>query len=102
MPLSGQLHGPETSMHANRNHGESETMLQRQLVLNDEILARLQRRYKARGIEMPPNNARQALVPTGAEILDHGKAKPRMPCLAARIRTVTTLPHACQGLPIRW
>jgi nicotinamide-nucleotide amidase len=44
-------------------------VLQRQLVLNDDILARLQRRYKARGIEMPPNNARQALVPTGAEIL---------------------------------
>lgn len=46
-------------------------VLQRQLVLNDEILARLQRRFKARGIEMPPNNARQALVPTGAEILEN-------------------------------
>ena len=46
-------------------------MLQRQLVLNDDILARLQRRYKARGIEMPPNNARQALVLTGAEILEN-------------------------------
>jgi nicotinamide-nucleotide amidase len=46
-------------------------VLQRQLVLNDEILTRLQRRYKARGIEMPPNNARQALVPTGAEILEN-------------------------------
>src|SRR5262245_8292390 len=46
-------------------------VLQRQLVLNDEILARLQRRYKARGIEMPPNNARQALVPTGADILEN-------------------------------
>jgi nicotinamide-nucleotide amidase len=46
-------------------------VLQRQLVLNDEILARLQRRYKARGIEMPSNNARQALVPTGAEILEN-------------------------------
>jgi nicotinamide-nucleotide amidase len=46
-------------------------VLQRQLVLNDDILERLQRRYKARGIEMPPNNARQALVPTGAEILEN-------------------------------
>lgn len=46
-------------------------VLQRQLVLNDDILARLLRRYKARGIEMPPNNARQALVPTGAEILEN-------------------------------
>ena len=46
-------------------------VLQRQLVLNDEILARLQRRFKARGVEMPPNNARQALVPAGADILEN-------------------------------
>src|SRR5262249_51803915 len=41
-----------------------------------EILARLQRRFKARGIEMPANNARQALVPTGSDILpnNHGTA----------------------------
>ena len=51
-------------------------VLQRQLVLNEEILARLQRRFKARGIEMPANNARQALVLTGSEILEnnHGTA----------------------------
>ena len=51
-------------------------VLQRQLVLNDEILARLQKRFKARGIEMPANNARQALVPAGAGILEnnHGTA----------------------------
>jgi nicotinamide-nucleotide amidase len=51
-------------------------VLQRQLVLNDEILAKLQRRFKARGVEMPANNARQALVPTGADILvnNHGTA----------------------------
>jgi nicotinamide-nucleotide amidase len=51
-------------------------VLQRQLVLNDEILAKLQQRFKARGIEMPANNARQALVLTGSEILEnnHGTA----------------------------
>lgn len=51
-------------------------VLQRQLVLNQEILDKLQRRFKARGIEMPANNARQALVPTGADILtnNHGTA----------------------------
>lgn len=51
-------------------------VLQRQLVLNDEILAKLQRRFKARGIEMPANNARQALVLTGSEVLEnnHGTA----------------------------
>jgi competence/damage-inducible protein CinA-like protein len=46
-------------------------VLQRQLVLNDEILSKLQRRFKARGVEMPANNARQALVPTGADILEN-------------------------------
>jgi nicotinamide-nucleotide amidase len=46
-------------------------VLQRQLVLNDEILAKLQRRFKARGVEMPANNARQALVPTGSDVLEN-------------------------------
>jgi len=46
-------------------------VLQRQLVLNDEILARLQRRFKSRGLEMPANNARQALVLTGSDILEN-------------------------------
>jgi len=46
-------------------------VLQRQLVLNDEILEKLQRRFKARGVEMPANNARQALVPTGSDILQN-------------------------------
>jgi nicotinamide-nucleotide amidase len=46
-------------------------VLQRQLVLNDEILARLQRRFKARGVEMPANNARQALILTGSDILEN-------------------------------
>ncbi len=46
-------------------------VLQRQLVLNDDVLARLQRRFKARGVEMPANNARQALVPVGADILEN-------------------------------
>jgi len=46
-------------------------VLQRQLVLNDELLAKLQRRFKARGVDMPANNARQALVPTGSDILQN-------------------------------
>src|SRR5260370_11600218 len=46
-------------------------VLQGQLILNDEILAKLQRRFKARGVEMPANNARQALVLTGSDILEN-------------------------------
>ena len=44
-------------------------VLQRQLVLNDEILEGIERRFKARGIAMPANNARQALIPAGADVL---------------------------------
>jgi nicotinamide-nucleotide amidase len=46
-------------------------VLQRQLVLDDEILAGIQKRFKARGAEMPANNARQALAPTGSDILEN-------------------------------
>jgi nicotinamide-nucleotide amidase len=41
----------------------------RQLVLDDAILENLKARFAARGMEMAPNNARQALVPSGAEVL---------------------------------
>jgi nicotinamide-nucleotide amidase len=47
-------------------------VLQRQLVLNDELLEKIERRFRARGAEMPPNNARQALVLTGSDILENG------------------------------
>jgi competence/damage-inducible protein CinA-like protein len=46
-------------------------VLQRQLVFDDEILAGIQRRFKARGAEMPVNNARQALVLTGSDVLEN-------------------------------
>lgn len=46
-------------------------VLQRQLVLDDAILAALENRFKARGVEMPKNNARQALVLTGSDVLEN-------------------------------
>src|SRR5439155_17439987 len=46
-------------------------VLQRQLVVNDEVLAGIQQRFKLRGVAMPPNNSRQALVLTGSEILEN-------------------------------
>jgi nicotinamide-nucleotide amidase len=46
-------------------------VMQRQLVLDDGILAGIQKRFKTRGAEMPANNARQALVPTGSDILEN-------------------------------
>ena len=51
-------------------------VLRRQLILDDAILKGIEKRFKARGMEMPKNNARQALVLTGSEVLEnkHGTA----------------------------
>src|SRR5207253_8288269 len=51
-------------------------VLQRQLILDDAILERIEALFKTRGLTMAANNARQALILTGSEILvnDHGSA----------------------------
>lgn len=46
-------------------------VLQRQLVLDDGILLAMEKRFKARGVEMPKNNARQALILTGSDVLQN-------------------------------
>ena len=46
-------------------------VLQRQLVLDDAILTTIENRFKARGAEMPKNNARQALILTGSDVLEN-------------------------------
>src|SRR5437870_168013 len=67
-------------------------VLQRQLVLNDDILAKLQRRFKARGVEMPANNARQALVLTGSDILENNHVTATRLCVAAGNNHLIVLP----------
>jgi nicotinamide-nucleotide amidase len=67
-------------------------VMQRQLVLNDEILARLQRRFKARGVEMPANNTRQALVPAGAAILENNNGTAPGLWIASETNNVVLLP----------
>jgi nicotinamide-nucleotide amidase len=51
-------------------------VLQRQLILDDGTVERIETFFKARKLTMAPNNARQALVLTGSEILinHHGLA----------------------------
>ena len=51
-------------------------VMQRQLVTDEATLARIEALFKSRGWTMAPNNARQALIPAGAEILinNHGTA----------------------------
>ena len=46
-------------------------VLQRQMVLQHDILQTIRDRFGSRGLEMPGNNARQALVPVGARILEN-------------------------------
>ncbi len=46
-------------------------VLKRQMVLDNRVMERIQSRFRSRGLEMPANNARQALVPVGAEILEN-------------------------------
>jgi nicotinamide-nucleotide amidase len=46
-------------------------VLHRQLVLDDASLKAIEMRFKARGIEMPKNNARQALILTGSDVLEN-------------------------------
>ncbi len=46
-------------------------VLKRQMVLDNRMLERIQARFQSRGMEMPSNNARQALVPVGATILEN-------------------------------
>ena len=46
-------------------------VLQRQLILDRDILDAIEKRFKARGVEMPANNARQALILSGSEILEN-------------------------------
>ena len=51
-------------------------VLGKKLVLQDELLLRIQERFSRRGLTMPASNNKQALVPEGAEVLtnDFGTA----------------------------
>jgi nicotinamide-nucleotide amidase len=46
-------------------------VVKKQLVLEQRILERIQARFHNRGLEMPANNARQALVLLGSKILEN-------------------------------
>ncbi|MCI0662049.1 MAG: competence/damage-inducible protein A [Acidobacteria bacterium] len=46
-------------------------IMQRQLILNEEILEWIKTRFARRNIQMPENNARQAMIIEGAKILEN-------------------------------
>jgi len=41
----------------------------REMVLHEPSLAFMEERFRARGMEMPPNNRKQAMFPAGAEVI---------------------------------
>ncbi|MBZ5551295.1 MAG: competence/damage-inducible protein A [Acidobacteriia bacterium] len=48
-------------------------VFQKPLVLDEEILRQLEERFRSRGLTMTSNNARQALVPSGARVLENSQ-----------------------------
>ncbi|MBO0719264.1 MAG: competence/damage-inducible protein A [Blastocatellia bacterium] len=67
-------------------------VLDRQLLLNEPILARIKARFAQRGIPMPKINERQAMILQGAQILEnnHGTAPGML--IEEGARTVVVLP----------
>jgi nicotinamide-nucleotide amidase len=47
------------------------TVFRRRLILDPVVLDQIRARFKARGIEMPPINESQALVPRGADVIEN-------------------------------
>jgi nicotinamide-nucleotide amidase len=45
------------------------TLAQRPLELHESSLRAIEQRFRDRGVEMPPNNRKQAMMPAGAEVL---------------------------------
>lgn len=64
----------------------------RQLVLDDDILEGLKRRFASRQMDMPPNNAGQALVPSGAEPLENANGTAPGLWIEDKVNTVILLP----------
>jgi nicotinamide-nucleotide amidase len=46
-------------------------VLRRRLALNEPVLAAIRARFARRGVKMPEINARQALIPEGAQVLEN-------------------------------
>ncbi len=46
-------------------------VLERKMVLNETLLNKIEEKFARRGIEMPLNNRKQALIPLGAQVLEN-------------------------------
>ena len=70
-------------------------LFERELVLDDAMLERLRARFRARGIEMTPNNRSQAEVPAGALVFPNPRGTAPGLCLEDERGFVILLP----GIP---
>jgi len=73
-------------------------VLQRQLVLNNEVLAKIEGMFKKWGREMAANNARQALVPTGSDVLGNNNGTAPGLWITAEKNQIILLPGPPQEL----
>jgi len=67
-------------------------VLKRQLILEDTILEKLRARFARRNMPMPENNARQALIIHGAQILENNNGTAPGMLITEGNRTVVMLP----------
>jgi nicotinamide-nucleotide amidase len=67
-------------------------LLGRKLIRNDEILRAIEARFRSFKREMPEINARQAMVPEGAEVLDNPRGTAPGLWLESRGRIIVLLP----------
>src|SRR5262249_13580752 len=70
--------------------------------LNEEVLEGIQTRFRSRGIKMPENNRRQAMVPEGGRILPNPNGTAPGIYLEARGRHVFLLPGPPFELEPMW
>src|ERR1700736_594545 len=73
-------------------------LLGRKLKRNDEILRFIEARFRSLGREMPEVNARQAMVPEGAEILENKRGTAPGLWLEDAGRVIALLPGPPRGL----
>ena len=79
------------------------TVFRRRLILDPLVLDQIRARFKARGIEMPPINESQALVPRGASVIENpvgsapGLHSPTRRPSASRTRACRPRPRRCSA-----
>ncbi|MBI5167094.1 MAG: competence/damage-inducible protein A [candidate division NC10 bacterium] len=67
-------------------------VLEKRLILHDEILEKIRHRFSSRGLPMSPNNEKQALIPRGAKVLENPRGTAPGLLMCSGSKTVVALP----------